>query len=99
MSCARLWFHGCVQGHSQGSKVSVSGLQGHLLHIVTFRVFQVVTFRSVFKKDITYMYYLATVLCHFIKRFCGCLAQILYACCIDGVYVCMCVWGGGAVNG
>ena len=43
MSCARIWFLGCVQGHSQGSKVSIRGLRGHLLHTVTFRV--VLSFR------------------------------------------------------
>ena len=40
MSCARLWFHGFAQGHSQGSKVSIRDLWGHLLYTVTFLVFR-----------------------------------------------------------
>ena len=31
MSCARLRFRGCVQGHSQESKVSLRAFGGHLL--------------------------------------------------------------------
>ena len=38
ISFARLSFHSHVQGHYQGSKVSLSGLWGHLLHIVIFLV-------------------------------------------------------------
>ena len=30
MSCARDWFHGFAQGHSQGSKVGIRGLWGPL---------------------------------------------------------------------
>ena len=38
MSFARLRFHALGQGHNQGSKISLRGLQGHLLHTVTFLV-------------------------------------------------------------
>ena len=40
MSCARLCFLGCVQGHSQGSRsFIIRDLRGHLLHTVTFLLF------------------------------------------------------------
>ena len=38
MSYARLRFNTHVQGHYQESKVSLRGLQGHLIHTVTFLV-------------------------------------------------------------
>ena len=46
VSFARLRIHTCLQGHNQGSKVSLSGLGGRegeavifFLHTVTFLVF------------------------------------------------------------
>ena len=39
MPFARLRFHGCVQSQSLGSKVSIRGLRGQLLHTVIFLFF------------------------------------------------------------
>ena len=38
MLCARLGFHGHIQGHNKWSKVNLSGFRVHLLHAVTFLV-------------------------------------------------------------
>ena len=38
MSCGRLRLHAHVQGHHQGSNVSLRGLRGHLFDSVSFLV-------------------------------------------------------------
>ena len=41
MSCARLWFHGFAQGHSQGSKVSIRGPFGAFVTYCNISCFQI----------------------------------------------------------
>ena len=52
MSCAQLRFHAHVQGHNQGSEVSLRGLQGHLLHTV---IILLVVFFCVFFLEVLHL--------------------------------------------